>query len=210
MNRENLKKAGLFSAIAGSLVVGLPAMTSSATAQTANPCPGIYYSAPFDRIAIAPQGCPPNFASQQGMQRGIPQMGMTPISSTYRQPIVSPSNEVRTVPSPQMRSEPITQVPVPQGNVDVKLINNTNARISYEAIAYTQDRILPGGQSVTLQNLPAPVTVTLVREDGGFLDVMPVTTTQNGMLVLTLDEAENFDDNQGVIRVQQDGQVFLN
>jgi hypothetical protein len=60
-----------------------------------------------------------------------------------------------------------------------------------------------------LRGLPTPVTITLVRQDGGLVKVMPMSTSE-GMLSVSLDETTNFDDNQGVLRIQRDGQVFLN
>jgi len=56
-------------------------------------------------------------------------------------------------------------------------------------------------------NLPTPVTVTFVRQDKGLVDVIP-TSTQQGSLEVSLDESKNLDDNQGVLRIQKDGQVF--
>ncbi len=50
----------------------------------------------------------------------------------------------------------------------------------------------------------------MVRQDEGLLDVIPVSASEPGMLDVTLNEASNLDDNQGVLRIQEDGQVFLN
>ncbi len=95
------------------------------------------------------------------------------------------------------------------GTVDVKLKNNTNAGISYQAIGQTQPLYLAGGQEFVLRNLPTPISLNLVRQDGELLKVMP-TSTFEGTLAVSLDETTNFDDNQGVLRIQKDGQVFLN
>ncbi len=50
----------------------------------------------------------------------------------------------------------------------------------------------------------------MVREDKGLLRVMPMSSGEDGMLTITLDEKTKFDDNKGVLRIQEDGQVFLN
>ncbi len=112
-------------------------------------------------------------------------------------------------PLPEERSQPIAKVMPMNGLVNVRLKNNTNAPVSYEAIGYTQRRFLPGGEETVLRNLPTPVTVTFVRQDKGLVDVIP-TSTQQGSLEVSLDESKNLDDNQGVLRIQRDGQVFLN
>jgi hypothetical protein len=96
------------------------------------------------------------------------------------------------------------------GKVDVRLENNTNAKISYQAIGDTEPRILLGREAIVLRNLPTPVTVTLVRQDGGLLRVVPLSTSKQGVLEVSLDEAKSLGNNQGVLRIQQDGQVFLN
>lgn len=95
------------------------------------------------------------------------------------------------------------------GKVDVRLKNNTNALVTYEAVGHTQRRTLAGGEETVLQGLPTAVTITMVRQDRGLLDVIP-TFTQQGLLEVSLDEDKSLDDNQGTLRIQSDGQVFLN
>ncbi len=47
-------------------------------------------------------------------------------------------------------------------------------------------------------------------EDGGLLKVIPRSSSDTGRLAVSLDETTNFDDNQGVLRIQKDGQAFFN
>jgi len=47
-------------------------------------------------------------------------------------------------------------------------------------------------------------------EDGGLLKVIPRSSSDTGMLAVSLDETTNFDDNQGVLRIQKYGQAFFN
>lgn len=75
---------------------------------------------------------------------------------------------------------------------------------------HTESRMLAGKAEIVLHNLPTPLTVTMVREDGGLLKVIPMSSSEKGMLAVTMDETSNFDGNQGVLRIQPDGQVFLN
>ena len=113
-------------------------------------------------------------------------------------------------PLPETRSNAIAVVTPINGKVDVKLKNNTNAIISYEAIGHTQRRFIQGGEEIVLQDLPTPVTITTVRQDKGLVDVAPISTSQAGMLMISLDESRSLDDNLGALRIQRDGQVFLN
>lgn len=205
MNQHNPKipkPAGLVSAICGSLLIGLPAIplaTSAMPASRTNPCPGIYYEEPFNSTHLAPQGCPPNAAVRQfGVQRLTPNRTLPPAPTSV------------TPPLPEVRSNAIATVMPMDGKVDVKLKNNTNAFVSYQAVGYTGRRFLVAGEEIILQNLPTPVTITTVRQDKGLLDVIPVSTSQPGMLEISLNESRNLDDSLGALRIQRDGQVFLN
>jgi hypothetical protein len=205
MNQHNpkiKKPAGLVSAICGSVLIGLPAIPLAASAMPAsrvNPCPGIYYEEPFNSTHFAPQGCPPNAAVRQfGVQ------GLTPNRT------LPPAPTSITPPLPEVRSNAIATVTLMDGKVDVKLKNNTNAFVSYQALGHTGRRFLIAGEEIVLQNLPTPVTITTVRQDKGLLDVIPVSNSQPGMLEISLNESSNLDDNLGALRIQRDGQVFLN
>jgi hypothetical protein len=213
LNRSSLKEVGLVGTIFGTLLVGFSAITQSAVAQPRisqiNPCPSIFYEEPHRNRVMVPAGCPPNAATLRfGGQQG----------TTGSQGIMVPAypmNGRRTnvnviqPPAPESRQSAIATITPTAGTVDVKLKNNTNAGISYQAIGQTQPRYLAGGQEFVLRNLPTPISITLVRQDGGLLKVMP-TSTSEGTLAVSLDETTNFNDNQGVLRIQKDGQVFLN
>lgn len=205
MNQHNpkiKKPAGLVSAICGSVLIGLPAIPLAASARPAsrvNPCPGIYYEEPFNSTHFAPQGCPPNAAVRQfGVQ------GLTPNQT------LPPAPTSITPPLPEVRSNAIATVTPMDGKVDVKLKNNTNAFISYQAVGHTERRFLVAGEEIILQDLPTPVTITTVRQDKGLLHVVPTSTSEAGMLEVSLDESKNLDDNLGALRIQRDGKVFLN
>ncbi|HAZ46953.1 MAG TPA: hypothetical protein DDW76_23475 [Cyanobacteria bacterium UBA11369] len=197
-------KPGILQIISGTVLIGLPTIpiVASATPYPAlNSCPSIYYEEPYNSNIRVPQGCPPNAAMQRlSQQAGFGRRGDVFIPPTQRQP---------GPPLPELTENPIATVRIVEGLVDVKLKNDTNARISYQAIGHTEPRIIAGGEEVILQNLPTPITVTLVRDDGGLLKIIPRSTAV-GMLAVSLDETLNFDSNQGVLRIQRDGEVFLN
>jgi len=208
LHHASLKKIGLAGTAFGSLLIGLSAIAQSAVAQPqtpkVNPCPSIFYEEPHRYRVMVPAGCPPNAATlrfqQQGQTSGQPTILVVP-SRTGVRPIQPPV--------PENRQSAIATVTPTAGTVDVKLKNNTNAGVSYQAIGHTQPRYLAGGQEFVLRDLPTPISITLVRQDGGLLKVMP-TSTSEGTLAVSLDETSNFDNNQGVLRIQSDGQVFLN
>lgn len=151
----------------------------------------------YSNTRLVPQGCPPNAATQQLSQQGQIPAGQSNAGAPAQPPL------------PEARANAIARVMPMDGSVDVKLKNNTNALITYEAIGYTQRRSLPGGEEIVLRNLPVPVTITTVRQDKGLVDVIPVSS-QEGMLEVSLNESKNLDDNASALRIQKDGQVFLN
>jgi hypothetical protein len=181
-------------------VVGLAAFASMGTAAPAsvlNPCPGIYYEEPYNSSRMVPQGCPPNAAT-----RLLNEQGQVPIppSTTQVRPIQPPL--------PESEQSAITTITLQAGRANVRLSNATNTQITYQAIGHTQQRALAGGEEVMLQALPAPVTLTFLRPDGGFVKVMPVESSKPGVLSLMLKEATGLNDSQSTVRIQSSGKVF--
>ncbi|MBE9178184.1 hypothetical protein IQ268_06245 [Oculatella sp. LEGE 06141] len=223
---DNKAYLGLIGAACSSLVLGLPAVIQPAAAQTEtpqaeafrNPCPQIYYEEPFNTNTLVPAGCAPNSISSQlgfdqttvptgvilGNPDGTPNTaigGITPAES------YSPLQAQPPLPSVQGAS--IATVSPIAGAVNVRLVNTTNAAITYEVIGDTQPRMLMGGEETMLTNLSLPTTITAVRQDGGLLDLSP-SSFEQGMLEISLGENTSFDETQGVLQIQGDGQVFVN
>ncbi len=206
--KQTIKMAGL---VFGSLIVGLPGnLTASAIPSTpdteVNPCPSIYYEEPYNKKLIVPYNCQPNAATMRWIDEGYaptPQRLAIP-SVTRVVPVQPPVPEYRSNAIETVESEPILET------VDVKLKNDTNTPITYQAIEHTKTRHLLSGEEVLLQDIPTPATITMVREDGGLLKVIPISEYDQNRLTISLDESAQFDNNQGVLRIQKDGQVFLN
>lgn len=169
-----------------------------------NPCPKIYYEEPYNSKLIVPAGCTPNAATTRWKQTG------EAVDQSIN--VVPPVTNVKPIqpPLPEDRANAIATIKPIAGKVSVVLKNDTNARISYQALKHTQVRYLEGGEEVVLRDIPTPATITMVREDRGLLRVIPMSTEEDGMLTVTLDEKTTFDNNQGVLRIQEDGDVFLN
>lgn len=95
------------------------------------------------------------------------------------------------------------------GQLMTSLNNNTGATVTYEVIEDTSRRSLEAGESTTLQGISLPSTITLVRQDEGLLDVA-ADSAAAGVLSLSLSAESDLDDTQGVIRIQENDQVFVN
>lgn len=231
-----MNKINQLGAICGSLLIGIPlsalpgiAEPSAQVNQNPGTCPA---EAPSNRAILPDTNLPgrdltPNRIVQADAPT-TPSTVLNPRPSIFNEPpynrvgtsattpSVSPVLPAQTKPPmqpplPAERSQPIANITPTNGTVDVRLKNNTNVLITYEAIGYTQRRALLGGEEIILRNLPTPVTITMVRKDDGFLEVIPVRTSEQNLLEVSLDEdATPLDKNQGVLRIQTDGQVFLN
>lgn len=109
--------------------------------------------------------------------------------------------------------EPVATVIPTDETINVRLKNNTNAAIDYQAIGYTENQTLEGGEKHTMINLPLPVVIRSARQDDGFIKILPLTDEdRDGILEVSLDEDPDFydDDNLGVVRIEEDGSVYVN
>jgi hypothetical protein len=180
--------------VMGSLALPAMAQTTSLT----NPCPKIYYEEPYNQRLVVPASCPPNAATiSQNQQSQLPTLNPSamPVNTT---PQLLPGTE----------PAPIATVSLQSGRVTVQLKNTVNTPVTYQAIGHTEERILAPRSEVTLQDLPAPVTITFLRSDSGLLQVAPEMNSEPGNLMLMLNEATGLKDSQGSVRIQTTGQVL--
>lgn len=179
-----------FGIVLGSLT-GIAVFSSISTAaptSEVNPCPGIYYEEPYNRLVLVPQGCTPN--------------AMIP-----RPQSVDEQTALPTSPLPE-EQQPVLATIVPQmGKVDVMLKNATNTPITYQVLGNTQQRTLAARAEIMLQALPAPATLTFLRSDGGLVNAVPIGNSEPGVLDLTLNGAMGLSDSQTTVRIQSSGKV---
>jgi hypothetical protein len=189
----------VFSGLAG--LAGLAAPTLAATASLTNPCPQIYYEEPYNSSHISPAACPPNAATR--LLNG-------PSQPSSQLPVLVPGSDTSNpLPLlPPVEPAPIGTVQLQAGKVNVQLKNMTNTEIAYQAIGHTKERTLAGKTDLVLQDLPAPVTITFLRPDAGFVRVTMAANAGSGVLVLMLDEATGLNNSQTSVRVQSNGNVL--
>ena len=195
-------------AIALSSGVIVQAQTSS---NKLNPCPGLYYEAPLNERFVSPEGCPPNAARQaqqlQRSGRATPDASLPAVNSAESFPAVPVESTVQ--PLPEELGQAIARVTPQNQQVNVTLTNDTNALITYEVIGQTDRRILNGGETMVLRGLSLPSTISTVRNDNGLL-TFDAAVDEAGQLLVTLDANPQFNEVQGVLQIQEDGEVFLN
>lgn len=160
---------------------------------------------PLNSVAQTPQPTPSRVLNPK------PSIFNEAIYKRDRTPVVNPTPNAPLVPPlPEESSNAIATVNPINGKVSVKLTNTTNTVITYEAIDYTERRTLAAKGEVVLKDLPAPVTLTLVRPDNGFVQIAATSANNSGLLEVSLSEGRTLNDQQSAIRIQPNGQVFVN
>ncbi|MBD2387965.1 hypothetical protein [Cylindrospermum sp. FACHB-282] len=159
-----------------------------------NPNPSILNQPPYNR-------------SQGSLQ---PEGSMLP---TPREPGVRPAPtrppSSATQPPAQPQA-PITMIALANGRVNIRLVNDTGANVTYQVIGDTPERSLPSKSNVMLRGLTTPTTVTFHRQDGGLLRVTPQPSSKSGMLLVTLQQTTDVNQDRSAMRIQNNGSVFLN
>lgn len=113
-------------------------------------------------------------------------------------------------PLPEQLGPPSATITPFNDMVNVKLVNETGAVITFQVLSDTNERSLPGRADVTLRNLKTPVNITFQRPDGGLILVIPQADSEPGMLRVTLRETTNLGDDKKAMTIEENGNVFLN
>ncbi|MGJ5633906.1 hypothetical protein [Nostoc sp. CALU 1950] len=227
------KSAELFGVICGGLLISLPAIPQAIAQESTpkiNPCPRIFYEEPHNTRVVVPQGCPPNALTQRLAAQGLLPVPATTSQDQTRlgvggeapesgvissQPVPGQQTSPGAVPNDQPaaqqpRQAPSATIALANGTVNIRLVNDTAANVTFQVIGDTAPRSLQGKSDVILQGLSAPVTVTFEREDGGQLIVTPQPSSEPGSLEVTFNEATNAAQGRSAMRIEANGSVYLN
>lgn len=124
----------------------------------------------------------------------------------YGQPYL---NRRTIIPTPEQQQAATTSVRPVNGLVNLRLVNNSGADITYQVIGETQPRYLRGNNRVTLRSIDTPTTLTFYRPDGGFLVVNPLPVSP-GVLEVRFDPTSSFSLDKSALMIQPTGAVYLN
>lgn len=114
-------------------------------------------------------------------------------------------------PLPSQQQSPIFQIAPVNGQVNIRLMNDTVAPVTYQVLGDTAPRTLSGKTEVMLTALKTPVTVTFYRQDGGLLSVDPQLASEtDGMLQVRLQETTDLGSDKNALIVERTGNIFLN
>ena len=108
-------------------------------------------------------------------------------------------------------------MPMATSSVSVYLVNETEEAIAYQALGDTEPRILAVGDSVTLQNLSVPATVTFSYETpprdrqtgSGLTKALLTAESNNSLLKLAVQPTADLDSEVSNLTVESTGNVFV-
>lgn len=158
-----------------------------------NPNPSIFSEAPYNHSQL-----------KQKETLSLIKQAQTPAPSEAEQ---APS-EVEVKPWSEAQENRVALVRAVGGQFNVRLMNLTNTEVTYELVGHTNQRQLTGNTSFLLEDLAMPVTVTVLREDGGLVKITPRPAAP-GILELRLDEALNLDQDRRAVRVREGGSLLI-
>ncbi|MBN3908591.1 MAG: hypothetical protein HWQ35_19225 [Nostoc sp. NMS1] len=165
-------------------------------------------------VPPGPGARPPRPVSPSNSQSPTPpEPGATPPRPVPKDQSQQPSPGAASTDQPQLlppRQTPSATIALTNGTVNIKLINDTAANVTFQVIGDTAPRSLQGKSNVILQGLKAPVTVTFERIDGGQLIVTPQASSEPGNLEVRFNEATNAAQGRSAMRIERNGSVFLN
>lgn len=207
MIREQLKilrKINLLSAVFGGLLLGFPLIpkVSAQPSTDMGYCFDDSYSESLSGSTVVPPGCP-RYDYQSDI-RDEKRLKINPSIQLYN---TSDNVGVIQPPMPSRQMRTMGNIAVDGDTVDVTLNNDTNAQVTYQVIGHTDDRILPGGNEAELLDIPLPVTITIIREDQGLIDIQNMLDEEEGVQ-FTLQEEGDLTGSKKTIRIQEDGTVF--
>jgi hypothetical protein len=169
-----------------------PIASNSAT--VLNPNPSVFSESPYNRLSLLLAD-----SSQATKQAQMPASDDTETQAPS-EPEIKPRSEAQ--------ENRIALVKAVNGQFKIRLVNYTNTAITYELVGHTNQRQLTANTSFMLQDLAMPVTVTVLREDGGLVKVTPRPAAP-GILELRLDEALNLDQDRRAVRVREGGSLLV-
>lgn len=107
-------------------------------------------------------------------------------------------------------------VPVAPEGVTVRLVNQTDEPVTYEALGDTQSRLLSSGDDVILRALNTPATLTFFYQDiqkdpqtgTGLLQTELSLNEATGVLDVTIRPTNSLDADVSNITVEPNGDIF--
>lgn len=130
-----------------------------------------------------------------------------PDTSSEQPPELQPPPTV--TPPVENLQTPVTTVSLPNGRVNIILVNQTGTQIIYQVLGEPQQSTLKMDAISTLRQREVPFNLSFYRPDRGAIEVT-AEAVKPGELRVTFKRGANLDVDKISLTVQKSGQVFLN
>jgi hypothetical protein len=207
MNKSNKKLrkfAEIISVICGGLLISLPGIPQTVTAQQTtaqqttprvNPCPRIFYEEPHNNRVLVPQGCPPNaFTQKQGIQgqtsiRNVPaspsasqiqqDVGGEGSSSNSQSSIIQSGQGTSTSSQSQSYSTSVQRSQDETNPANEPTGGYTSGKLSNSESSTVTPSLREQGQTAIAMVMPinGKVTVRLVNQTGAQINYQAIGDT---------------------------------
>ena len=125
------------------------------------------------------------------------------------QPVSQQTDQQVGTPLPENQQGAMMRVMPVNGQLNVKLINETGSPITYQIVEDTKPRFLSVDGEVSLTELKMPLTLTFHRPNGGLISVNSQPMSDPGVLEVRLDNASNLSADKNALVVEENGLVFV-
>lgn len=182
------KKLSWASVVLGSLTVGLPAIAQSLPSQNSG----------INQQAYPTNYCPSVFLEPRFNQNGR-------LTSLY-----CPGYNATPTPLPADQQAPSARIAPTNGQVTVRLVNQTGEPVTYQVIGDTNQRSLATDATYSLTQLSTPTTITFQRNSEGALTRIVTRSMGPGMVEVVLYPTTNLGNDRNAMTIQETGEIFLN
>ncbi|MCT7949745.1 hypothetical protein NG798_08090 [Ancylothrix sp. C2] len=125
------------------------------------------------------------------------------------QPMRQQTEPGASLPLPEQQQGAMLRVMPVDGQLIVKLINQTGDPITYQVVEDTKPRFLSADGEVRLTDLKAPLTLTFHRPNGGLISVSSQPSSEAGVLEVMLNQTSNLSADKNALVVETNGLVFV-
>ncbi len=131
------------------------------------------------------------------------------LAGVAEEPMNQQTQPGTSIPLPEQQQGAMLRLLPVNGQLSIKLINQTGDPITYQVVEDTKPRTLAIDEEVSLTDLKAPLTLTFQRPNGGLISVSSQTSSEPGVLEVRLNQTSNLSADKSAVVVEQSGLVFV-
>jgi hypothetical protein len=128
---------------------------------------------------------------------------------TSNEPVSESQSPPTVTPPVENLQTPVATVSIPNGRVNIILVNQTGTQVIYQVLGQPRQSTLKVDTIDTLRQQEVPFNLSFYRPDRGPIEVT-AEAVKSGELRVTFKRGANLDVDKISLTVQKSGQVFLN